>query len=173
MTVASVQLDTRQAKSYAKFLKTAPEILREESKAGITEMLLLLEREIKEDTPVGVGGSAGLRGSITHDLRGTTQDTLQGRVFSPLAHAQAVEYGTKPHLPPWVALMDWVEAKLGITDPDEVIGVSIAIALKIKARGTEGKHMFKNNFNERQPQISRRLSDAIDRTFARLKAGEK
>jgi len=173
MTIAAVQMDTRQAKNYAVFLKKAPEILREESTLGITEMLLLLEREIKDDTPVGVGGAAGLRGSISHDMRGTTQNTLQGRVFSPLAHAQAVEHGTRPHLPPWVALMDWVEAKLGITDPDEVIGVSIAIALKIKARGTKGKHMFENNFKERQPQISKRLSDAIDRTFARLKAGEK
>ncbi|PCJ88608.1 MAG: hypothetical protein COA54_02505 [Thiotrichaceae bacterium] len=173
MGISSLQLDTKQAKLYAKFLRKAPEITREETKQELTTILLFLEREIKEDTPVGVGGSAGLRGSISHDLRGTTQDTLRGRVFSPLAHAQAVEYGTKPHLPPFTALMDWVEAKLGITDPDEVIGVSIAIALKIKHHGTKGAHMFENNFSKHQQRVTRQLGGSIDRAVARWQAGER
>lgn len=172
MTIASISLDPKRAIKYAKFLQRAPEIFKPGVEGTLRKVLLLLEREIKDDTPVGVGGGSGLRGSITHELRGTLQKDLQGKVYSPLAHAVPVEYGTKPHLPPWPALMDWVEHKLGITDPDEIVGISIAIALKIKAHGTEGAHMFERNFNKNAPQISQKLNAAIDRVFARLEKGQ-
>jgi len=69
--VAAIDWDDSAALAYTKFLNQAPDITREEMSTSVQEILLLLEREIKDDTPVGVGGSAGLRGSITHQMMST------------------------------------------------------------------------------------------------------
>lgn len=171
--MTSITLDTRKARQYAAFLQTAPAIARQEMKTSMTEALLLLEREIKDDTPVGVGGGGGLRGSITHDLRGVTLDDLQGRVFSPLKYALPVEHGTKPH---WVgregmkSLQDWVERKLGVS-PDESESVAYLVARKIARKGTKGAHMFENNLSEHARQVVGILGAAVERIIAQLSKG--
>jgi len=169
--VASISLDTSLAREYAQYLQIAPKIAEEEITIGLQESLLLLEREVKEGTPVGVGGGSGLRGSIAHELRGTKSPDLNGRVFSPLAHAQPVELGTKPHFPPIRPLQDWVEAKLGVP-ASESKSVAFLIARKISKKGTKGVHMFENAFTENTQQIVTRLDAAINKMLQRLKAGE-
>jgi len=168
---SAIQLDTSQAESYAKFLQTAPEIARKEMKIGLTEALLLLEREVKDGTPTGVGGGGGLRGSITHNLRGSTATNLRGKVFSPLAHAMPVEFGTKPHWAPIDPIQDWVEHKLGVS-PDESRAVAFMVARKIARDGTEGAHMFENALSDNAQQIMAMLSGGIDRLFEQLGAGK-
>lgn len=170
--VASMQLDTSQAQQYAKYLQQAPVIAEEEMRISLEESLLFLEREVKERTPVGVGGGGGLRGSITYLMQGSpVSGDLQGKVFSPLRHALPVEMGTKPHFPPVEPIRDWVEKKLGVS-PDESASVAFLVARKISRDGTEGAHMFENALTDNGQQLLDMLYSGIDRLFLRLNRGE-
>ncbi len=171
--VASISLDTSAMQAYARFLKQAPAIAHEEMAASLQEALLLLEREIKDGTPVGVHGAGGLRGSITHKLRGEAVDAgrgVAGDVFSPLNYAESVELGTKPHFPPIAPLQDWVEHKLGV-DPNESAAVAYLVARKIAKHGTKGAHMFEKGLSENSQQVVQILSAAVDRIATRLEGG--
>ncbi len=170
MQVASIKLDTKHANQYAKYLQRAPEIAHQEMRVSLKEALLFLEREVKERTPVGVGGSAGLRGSISHSMRGSNAETVRGRVFSPLRHAIPVEMGTDPH--PVSAegresIRDWVEKKLGIPE-SESKQVAFLVARKIAKKGTEGAHMFENALSDNTSEVMSMLYAGIDRLFIRL-----
>lgn len=172
--VAAIEWDDRAAQQYLRSLRQAPDITREEMTAGMQEILLLLEREIKDNTPVGVGGAAGLRGSITHQIMGTALSGgvgVAGKVFTPMAHGLPVELGTKPHFPPIAPIADWVHAKLGVPQA-EAGSVAFLIARKISRKGTKGAHMFEKTFTEQASQISRMLLAALDRVTARLERGQ-
>lgn len=171
--VAAIDWDDSAARAYTQFLNQAPDITREEMSASVQEILLLLEREIKDDTPVGVGGSAGLRGSITHQMMGTALTGgigVAGKVFTPMAHGLPVELGTKPHWPPIEPIADWVVAKLGVPRA-EAGSVAFLVARKISRKGTKGVHMFEKNFSEQAGQITNMLLAALDRITARLESG--
>lgn len=168
--VSGIQLDTSQAERYARYLQTAPEIARKEMQISLAEALLFLEREVKEGTPTGVGGGGGLRGSITHNMRGSTATNLKGKVFSPLAHAAPVEYGSKPHWAPIDPIQDWVEHKLGVSAA-ESRAVAYLVARKISREGTEGAHMFENALSDNSRQLMEMLSSGIDRLFEQLGSG--
>jgi len=171
--VSTVQWDDSAAQSYIRFLDQAPDITHEEMSASVEEILLLLEREIKDDTPVGVGGSAGLRGSITHQMIGTALSGgvgVAGKVFTPMAHGLPVELGTRPHWPPIEPIADWVHAKLGVPRA-EAGSVAYLVARKISRKGTKGAHMFEKNFSEHAGQITSLLLAGLDRITTRLEAG--
>ncbi len=171
--VAAIEWDDSAARAYAGYLRQAPDITRQEMTVSVQEILLLLEREIKDATPVGVGGAAGLRGSITHALMGTAFTGglgVAGKVFTPAPHGLPVELGTKPHWPPIEPLVDWVHHKLGVPVA-EARGVAFLVARKISRKGTEGAHMFEKTFTAQASQIAALLSAAVDRIIARLEGG--
>lgn len=169
--VAKIQLDTSGMRDYARFLQQAPEITREEMSVSVEAALLLLEREIKENTPLGANQL--LRASWTHQLRGEEIGEglgVVGEVFSPLNYALPVELGTKPHFPPIDALRDWAEKKLGI-DPTESRSVAFAIAHKIAKRGTQGAKMAERSLSAQSEQVIAIIEAALPRIIARLEAG--
>lgn len=168
--VARTELDTSAMREYAKYLKQAPRITQEEIERSMLEALLLLEREIKDATPVGAHGL--LRGSYTHALRGAARGEVVGEVGSPLNYALPVELGTKPHFPPVAALRDWVEKKLGV-DPARSASVAFLVARKIAKRGTKGAKMATNTFANNAQQVLQILEAAVPRIAARLQAGER
>ena len=160
--VASI--DYSQAQRVAQAFQLAPEIAEAELAAGMTEALLLLEREVKDATSTGATGL--LRGSIAHKLLGQKQDML-GKVFSPLIYATPVELGTKPHFPPLDALTDWVHSKFDLPRA-QAKSVAFLIARKISKKGTKGQHMFRDTLNENASQVFNILDAAVDRIFARV-----
>jgi len=147
----------------------APDIVREEMTAAISEADLLLEREVKEKTPVGVGGAGGLRGSIAAQDPEVSSDVVLGVVGTAMAHAVPVEIGTKPHFPPVQPLEDWVIAKLGVPEKD-AHGVAFLVARKIAARGTLAVGMFHRAFNEQRPKVEAIFAGARQRIAERLTA---
>lgn len=172
--VAAIEWDDSAARAYARYLRQAPDIARQEMTAGVQEILLLLEREIKDATPVGVGGAAGLRGSITHAMMGTALTGgvgVAGKVFTPAPHGLPVELGTKPHWPPIEPLVDWVHHKLGVPMA-EARGVAFLVARKISRKGTEGAHMFEKTFSAQTQNITAMLLAAVGRITARLEGGQ-
>lgn len=120
----------------------------------ITEALLLLERVVKQKTPVGAG-PIHLRDTIFQKVeRGTS--AVIGLLGSPAIYGECVEMGTKPHFPPIAPIRHWVEKKLGITGK-EAGSVAFLIARAISKRGTKGAEMFGKGFAENEAAVIRIL----------------
>lgn len=148
-------------------LAGAAEIARAELERAGWEASLLLQREIQELTPSGIGGGGGLKGSIAAQEPVVLGDSVIGIVGTSLAYAVPVEMGTKPHMPPIEPLQDWAKHKLGLSE-DEAKGAARAIAMKIKARGTEGAHMFEKAFAANRGQVETIFERAAARIPGRI-----
>ena len=142
-----------------------PERYARELTAAMLEAGLLLEREVKELAPVGVGGAAGLRGSIAAMPPHMDGDTLTGGVGTSAPYAVPVELGTRPHFPPVQPLADWVRAKLGESDPVAARSIAYCIARKIAAHGTEGQHIFQRALDAAQERVGGMFDRAVERTL--------
>lgn len=147
--------------------RQAPEVVAEELTRTTLEAELLLQREVQELTPVGVGGAGGLKGSILAQLPQALPDGVIGVVGTSAAHAVPVELGTKPHFPPVAPLEDWVKAKLGV-EPKDARRVAFLIARKIAARGTKGAFMFRTALEQHQAPVAGMYQAARARIAARL-----
>ncbi|MCJ9428550.1 hypothetical protein [Kordiimonas marina] len=124
----------------------------DELEVGGIEAGLFLEREVKERTPVGVGGAGGLRGSITSHTGRIGVERIETVVGTPSPYAVPVELGARPHFPPIIPLVDWVIHKLGV-NPDAARGVAFLVARKIATKGTKAVMMFTRSLEASQAQI--------------------
>lgn len=167
MSGLDVKVEMRGAAEIAALWARAPEITAEELERAVLEGSLLLEREVKERTPVGIGGGGGLRGSIAAHEPRVLADRVIGAVGTSLSYAVPVELGTRPHFPPIEPLADWARHKLGVPE-EEATRVGYLIARKIARQGTEGVHMFRDAFKASQPQIEAMLERATARIRDRL-----
>lgn len=131
-------------------MKAYPEISKSARTARVTEAIMLMEREVKKDTPWGAG-PIHLRDSIFSEVRHEGQKTA-GILGTPLEHGLPVEFGSKPHFPPIDPIEFWVEKKLGLAG-DEAHSVAFAIAVTISRKGTEGQQMFSNNIEDHRDQV--------------------
>ena len=176
MTAASaagpdIRIDVHAAADLAKAFAQAPEVVIEEFSRAMTEATLLLEREVKEETPVGIGGGGGLKGSIAARTPQALADNVIGLVGTPLSYAVPVEFGTRPHMPPVQPLADWAEYKLGVA-PDQARSIGWRIARKIAAQGTEGAHMFGRAVADNEGQVQAIFARARERIAERIAGGD-
>tara|TARA_R110002110_G_scaffold415849_1_gene657894 strand:+ start:92961 stop:93473 length:513 start_codon:yes stop_codon:yes gene_type:complete len=165
----NVELDLQGAAELSRLWDTAPDITREELLSAVTEIDLMIEAEVKENTPVGVGGGGGLRGSIFSQEESLANNVL-GVVGTSQPYAIAVELGTEPHFPPVEPLKDWVRQKLDV-EASEVDHVAFLVARKIASKGTEGKFMFSNAMKEKRAEAVQRFDHAVQRVRDRLAGG--
>ncbi|MEN8134325.1 MAG: HK97 gp10 family phage protein [Thermodesulfobacteriota bacterium] len=147
-----------------------PEISAEESVAVMRVIVARLENEVVGNTPAGVGGSSGLRGSINGEVVLRTGEII-GLVGSPLAHAAPVEYGTRPHFPPARPIILWAARKLGLSGR-ELRSAVRGIQWKIYQHGTEGAHMFDKSFKNLDSWIMAQVETIPDRIAGRANNGE-
>lgn len=147
--------------------RKAPDIVREELTAAMWQAEMLLERETKELTPVGVGSAGGLRGSIHAQEPEVLADSVIGVTGTALNYAVSVELGTRPHWAPIQPLIDWVQHRLGITG-EEAEAVARKVQFGIAHHGTPAVGMFHRAFNANQVQVAMMFGDARDRIAARL-----
>ncbi len=115
---------------------------------GMAGEVQRIVNDVKANTPVNTGT---LRNSIRQERAGKTT----WHIGSHLSYAAAVEYGTKPHMPPSNALRYWAKRKLG----NEQLGY--AIARKIAQRGTKPHRMFRNALNAHAPRIKGLIKYAL------------
>lgn len=162
-----IDIETREAAALAKAWREAPEMVEEELVRASWEAELLLERETKELTPVGVHGAGGLRGSISAREPRVLHEAVVGEVGTSLLYAIPVELGTRPHFPPVQPLAEWAEAKLGVPR-DESREVGFLIARKISRKGTKGAFMFTRAFEANRAQVERIFAEARTRIAERL-----
>ena len=163
-----LDIDASEVADLAATWRQAPEILLDEMARAALEASLLLEREVKEGTPVGVHGEGGgLKGSIHADQPAVLADQVIGIVGTSIAYAIPVELGTRPHFPPVQPIVDWARVKLGL-DPEEAERVGFAIARKIARRGTQGAFMFSRAFERNRPQVEQMFLAGARRAVERL-----
>ena len=125
--------------------------------------LELMSRTI-QNAPVGVGGAGGgLRGGFSIDFQ---DKELAAVVGADLNYAPHVEFGTRPHWPPWgpgSALARWAFLK---RIP------AFLVARAIARRGTRGqKYMERAVESTRSnviPRELKRLSKEIQRAWGKL-----
>lgn len=119
---------------------------------GLTEMGQLLERTVKEETPLGA--TKLLRGSIFSELRGVPVRELI--VSSTQPYAPPVERGRQPgKFPPLGPIVLWVRRKLGAGSEKEARSIAFLVARKIARKGTPGAAMFYKGFTRARPALER------------------
>lgn len=139
-----------------------PEMVGEELSRAALEASIVVTRNVKEVTPVGAsrGGGEGLQASIRYQIY-PTADEVTGVISSPLRYVEAVEIGTRPHMPPVSVLEEWAASK----------GLSAwAVAKSIAKHGTKGQWMFKKGFEASKPALERIADSAVSRILQRADA---
>jgi hypothetical protein len=116
----------------------------------IDGMQLIGERGVQltvEHTPVGATGN--LANTIFPHLEQGAGLLTEIITAGPPAdvYSAPVEEGTRPHFPPYEALIPWVVRKFGVTDEQAARALAFVIARKISRRGTMGAHMFAQALN--------------------------
>ncbi|MGH7459834.1 MAG: hypothetical protein ACREMA_02250 [Longimicrobiales bacterium] len=141
-------------------LPDAKEVITSALDAAMHEAVLLLERRVKLNTPIGVTESA--RGSIGSEVRrgvaaGRGVPVVRGFVGSPLAHVLVLDRGRRPGAPPPPsdALELWVRRRMGVTDIAEAQRVAFLVARAIGRRGTKALHIFDRAVRESQSTLDR------------------
>jgi hypothetical protein len=146
-----------------------PDIVREETVKRMKVAVARLEKDVVELTPAGVGGAAGLRGSIHGDVD-AWGESVRGTVGTAVKYAEVVEVGRKAgSFPPVAPIALWAQRKLGV-GADEAESVGFLIARKIFRSGTEGAHMFEQAWKQNETwvmdQMQHVLADVVGRVAA-------
>lgn len=130
--------------------KSAPDLVQRELREFMTEATVLLQGEVQQRTPTTHGTlRASIIGNVTELAGGIG---VQGVVGSALAYAEAVELGTRPHMPPVEPLIDWVRQKFGLSGK-EAKSAAWRVARGIARHGTPAAGMFHFAWRDNQVQI--------------------
>lgn len=166
-----VRMEIFGAVELAKAFQQSPKIVSDELAAATKESLVLMEREIKELTPIGAsGGGGGLRDSISARPVEKLSGRVIGVVGTNITYAEAVEVGTRPHFPPIEPLINWVRFKLDVPW-EQAPGVAYLVARKISRVGTKGQRMFKRGFESTRSEVVRIFNRASARILERIAGG--
>lgn len=148
-----------------------PVATRLETEAVLGVITARLEAEVARRTPTGVGGQAGLRGSIHGEVVSLSGTSVAGVVGTPLEYGEVVELGRRPgKFPPLAPIELWVRRKLGVPDA-EARGVAFLVARKIARVGFDGAHMFENSWKSLEHWAMRELQTIPGRVIDRVIRG--
>lgn len=135
---------------------------------AMRDSVLVIQRDAKINAPVNTGR---LRASITPGIS-AMGDSIEGVVGTNVEYAPYVEFGTKPHFPPILAIAAWVHKKgfAGKFKGRSAAGeqsiaelyIAMQIALKIAARGTKAHQYLQPAFESNQTAIIARFDRALD-----------
>lgn len=151
--------------------RVAPEVVRRETTAVLHLIEARIEKRVVERTPRGVGGEAGLAGSIHGEVMPYGEGVMT-RVGTPLAHGEIIERGRRPgqRRPPTEPLKLWAMRKLGMSE-EKAERAAFVMARSIGIKGFEGKWMFKATKEELDSWIMSQLNSIPGRVVARLGGG--
>jgi len=148
--------------------KRYPGAASEETERVLDLIVTRMESETVELTPAGVGGAAGLRGSI-HGEVVEMGGRLTGVWGTPLEYGEVVEMGRRPGkaMPPVDPIELWVKRILGISE-DRSRSVAFAVAMKIARKGFKGKKMFERAWKANERWAGNMLQSIGARVARRL-----
>lgn len=165
-----VSLDIQGWQELDAAFRQAPDIVREELLAAVTEADELLEREVKDLMFQSGAIATGKSRASIFSREQVLPDGGIGVVGTAQPHVVYVELGTKPHKVSAAgvqAIEDWVRTKLKPPEK-EVRGVAYVIARKIRQKGTQPVGMFSKTWAAQRPQVERIFAAARDRIVARI-----
>lgn len=151
--------------------KNYPDEIYNESEKALRLIAQIFANHVIPLTPKGVGGQAGLVGSIfgeVHRQRGK----LIAIIGTPLKYGDVIEFGRAPgKFPPIDPLALWAEKKLGI-EKSKAKGIAIAIAINIARRGFKsipnGARMFEKGWEKTEPMAETIISGIPDKVLGNL-----
>ena len=130
----------------------------------VHEASLLGQRETQDRTPTATGGT---RNSILASQPVAVGGSVEGGWGSAAAHVEALEFGSRPHMPPVTPLIDWTRQKLGLSG-DAAKRAGWAVAKKISMVGTEGAFMFRDATEAISDHVNGMVADAVNATLAAM-----
>ncbi len=161
-----LKIDLSEIQAFADKFPGLNNVIISEQRAAVYKSLAVLEQAITVRTPVNAGT---LRNAWSSQVTGSPARLL-GETFNPLIYAWPVEAGRKAgSMPPSESesLLLWVTRKFGVTG-NAAKGLAYVIARKIKEKGTKGKFMLRDGWNEAQPLIIRIHDDILPKIIAEL-----
>ncbi|EAT16068.1 hypothetical protein HTZ97_16350 [Desulfuromonas acetoxidans] len=129
------------------------EIINRHLDVFVTTVTAFLLREVQTRTPQGVGGAAGLLGSIQQEVTGRGTAVVRGIVATASPYGDVAERGRRPgKMPPKGALREWVAMKIGV-EGRELDRVEFLVRRKIGKKGTSGAAMFSRALLENESTL--------------------
>jgi hypothetical protein len=122
-----------------------------------------LKGEVIDRTPAAEGA---LRDSAFTRVEELPSGMI-GVVAMSSPYVEAVELGTKPHMPPIEPLEQWVKTKLGLSGK-EGANAARGIQWKIFHHGTKGAHMFESALDAGAAELERQFGATMQRLADRL-----
>lgn len=147
-----------------------PEMVDEELSRAALEASIIVTRNVKDVTPVGVsrGGGEGLQASIRYQIYPTAGE-VTSVISSPLRYVEAVEMGARKHMPPVEALKEWAEAR-GLNPWAVAMNIAKYGTNTIDKKRGRGHEMFKTGFKAALPTLDRIADSAVSRILQRADA---
>ncbi|MBU1621822.1 MAG: hypothetical protein KKF27_20770 [Gammaproteobacteria bacterium] len=127
---------------------------------------------LKAKTPIGA--TARLRNYTVYQVLGKTDDMRvevrqSARSETGFFYGVAVRQGTKPHFPPYRALIPWVMKKLGIATEKEAASVAYLVARKISRVGTRANPYHRHVVEENSFRIRQLITEEVAKMTVRLR----
>lgn len=160
-----IVFDQASLKMLAAAFGRIPEITQTELRRFMHSATQFLQGEVVERTPAAEGT---LRGSIIAGVRELPGDFL-GTVGTSLSYAEAVELGTKAHMPPIEPLEQWVRTKIGLSGK-KATAMARGIQWKIYHHGTKGAFMFRDAVKDNKAEVERQFAATVARIANALTA---
>jgi hypothetical protein len=137
----------------------------------MTDIVTRLESEVVRRTPAGVGGSAGLRGSIFGEVAATAGQPVTGLVGTAMPYGEVRELGRRPgKMPPVDPIAMWARSILGLGEK-EAKRAAYAIAMKISRVGYKGAFMFRDGWAAMEGWAMDRLNSIPDMIVREIERG--
>jgi hypothetical protein len=131
--------------------------------AGMELTVQAAEAEVAKYTPVD-------QGILRASAYGRVVDQwprVQGVLGSPLAYAEPVERGSRPHWPPRAPIVAWVQRTFGLSGK-EAMRVGFLVARKISRQGTPPHRMYERGLRLAEQLAPRFLTAAVNRVAQAL-----
>jgi len=160
----TLELSKETAQAFSKALQTKQEEARRAGADVIAKTVALIESRVTEKIAKESTNTGQLLQSVYKKANG-----LEGEIGATAAHAPYIEFGTKPHRPPFGPIYEWVWLKrkdFGI--PDEAVWpVAKAIVDKIATYGTKERKPFTRSIEETKPDFERIAKQALAEVMRR------
>lgn len=141
-----ISIPRSEQKKFEKELERFRKRNNEEFDHRVEQATLAASKMASRNAPVGEGD---LSQEIYVETVGSAKNgQITGNVISPMQHSASVEYGSKPHMPPVNALIEWSKRKN--INP-------WAVAMSIKRKGTPAQPFFYPAWNKAQRDLMKGL----------------
>lgn len=151
-------------------LRQGGAIMEDALSDALEDLARQMEGHAKKLVPKHMGGGGGLAGSIAVDK----PSKLTREVGSGLQYAPYVEFGTRPHWPPYAAIRDWTwlnRRKFGASGQRDVARIAKFVQRAIARRGTKAQPFLRPAFDEVQNNMVRVVTKYAQEALGRMGDG--